>query len=284
MVNMKYTEENSFDREIESQFSFVGTLKNAVGIHNHDFYEFFLITKGNVLHKINGSTQFLSEGHLVFIRPWDTHYYENDGDRDCQFINIPYSQTAITDAFNYLGTGYNSERLTKLDLPPLSELSAVDRVYVTGRLERLFLMPLDDKSQIRIELRGILMELLTQYFPNHKHRMDLEMPGWFRILLKQMQHKEFFIEGLPKMYQLSAKSPGHLNRTFKTYMNMKPTEFVNQLRLNYAKNLLVKTDKEILDISMDAGFENISHFYHTFRRYNRLSPGSYRKKSRSSVI
>lgn len=45
-------------------------------LHTHDFYEIFLVAEGKAIHEVNGSSQLLSKGSLVYIRPSDTHYYK----------------------------------------------------------------------------------------------------------------------------------------------------------------------------------------------------------------
>ena len=41
--------------------------------HNHDFFEFFLVESGKVIHQINGFQEILRPGDLRFILPGDTH-------------------------------------------------------------------------------------------------------------------------------------------------------------------------------------------------------------------
>ena len=42
--------------------------------------------------------------------------------------------------------------------------------------------------------------------------------------------------------------------------------FINELRLNYCADSLLYSDENILDIALEAGFNNISHFYHLFKK------------------
>jgi AraC family cel operon transcriptional repressor len=90
--------------------------------------------------------------------------------------------------------------------------------------------------------------------------------------------KENFTKGLNAMYQLSQRSPGHLNRVFKQLLNMTPTEYINSLRIKYAKHLLLTTRINVIDISLEAGFDNLSHFYHLFRKQMKTTPIQLRKK------
>ncbi len=99
-----------------------------------------------------------------------------------------------------------------------------------------------------------------------------------------MMEKKHFAEGLPALYQLSTKSPEHIGRSIKRYWGLTPTEWVNSFRLQYAAHLLYTTDTEILDIAMESGFDNLSHFYHLFKRKYTLTPAQYRKTVQRTVI
>jgi AraC family cel operon transcriptional repressor len=228
--------------------------------------------------------QKLSEGDLVFIRPSDVHYYEKYGENDCQFYNIPYKQKTMFDTFEYLGEDFNPQRLLIDKLPPAVELSPVYKKRLEMRLEKLFLMPAVNKHQIRIELRSILVEILTQYFPNHQQLKAEALPEWLDILIDKIQEKDVFTEGLPKVYEITNKSVVHINRSFKKYLNTTPSDFVNGVRLNYAQSLLIGTDRDILDISMDCGFNNLSHFYHLFKKQFNNTPALYRKRNRIAAV
>jgi len=100
---------------------------------------------------------------------------------------------------------------------------------------------------------------------------------WLQQLETQMKEKRNFKRGLHLMQELSGKSPEHLSRTFKKYFDKSPTDFINELRLNYARNMLEHSDTSIIDISIEAGFDNLSHFYHLFKNQYHISPRAFRK-------
>ena len=56
------------------------------------------------------------------------------------------------------------------------------------------------------------------------------------------------------------------------------TEKVNDLRAEYAKNLLVTTDMTVAEISDACGFSSVQYFYKVFARKYGTSPGKLRGK------
>ena len=106
-------------------------------------------------------------------------------------------------------------------------------------------------------------------------RQNETMPYWISELLEEMNDKENFIAGLPKMISLSRISQEHLTREFRKYINMTPTEFINIKRMNYAAELLLEQHMEIIDICFECGFNNLSHFYHIFKKTYSCSPKQF---------
>ena len=71
-------------------------------------------------------------------------------------------------------------------------------------------------------------------------------------------------------------SRSHFHALFKQETGRTFVDYLSWLRCNRAAELLVTTDRTILDIAMECGFSNLSHFYHVFRREKNTSPKRYR--------
>lgn len=66
-------------------------------------------------------------------------------------------------------------------------------------------------------------------------------------------------------------------RLFKQSVGISPHQYVLQQRLQRARELLLKTDLPINEISLQTGFSNQSHFTAAFRRFLRVTPSHFRK-------
>lgn len=100
-------------------------------------------------------------------------------------------------------------------------------------------------------------------------------PHWMFLLMNQMNKPENFIQGLPLMKTLAHISQEHLTRAFRKYLNVTPTQYINDLRLTYAAGLLTKSSHDITEICFLCGFNNLSHFYHQFKKKFGCSPKQY---------
>jgi AraC-like DNA-binding protein len=60
-------------------------------------------------------------------------------------------------------------------------------------------------------------------------------------------------------------------------------QYLQSLRLDYASKLLTATEKPVIAVAFESGFEDLSHFHHVFKSAYKCSPLKYRKKARVEV-
>ena len=72
-------------------------------------------------------------------------------------------------------------------------------------------------------------------------------------------------------------SRSHFHALFKQDTGTTFVRYLNEVRCQKAGELLATTSDSILDISLKCGFNNLSHFGHTFHTVTGKAPGTYRK-------
>lgn len=58
-------------------------------------------------------------------------------------------------------------------------------------------------------------------------------------------------------------------------------KYVHTLRMDYAGKLLASTERSVTAIAFECGFEELSHFHHSFKAAYRMSPLAYREQART---
>jgi AraC-like DNA-binding protein len=84
----------------------------------------------------------------------------------------------------------------------------------------------------------------------------------------------------PSIARIAARlevSPEHLSRQFKRDFEMSPSGYLHKLRVAEATHKL-SLGEEIIDISMDVGYNDLSRFYKQFRKATKTSPGDCRTR------
>ena len=85
---------------------------------------------------------------------------------------------------------------------------------------------------------------------------------------------------LAKMFYIS---PNYLSHLFQREGNIGLNEYLNQIRLEYAKSLLKNYDLNIKEIAHASGFKDSNYFCRIFRKKTERSPTEYRRQYHSKL-
>ncbi len=273
------------DPAIEAHFAVYSSFSGiSTSLHTHNFYELFLIRNGAVQHIVNQVTQHLQSGVLVFIRPTDRHYYQQAESEDCQLLNLALPVRVVHSLMDYLGDDFAATRLLESPLPCGVQLDAASHSALWEQLDHWNSMAAYSHVQARLELRSLLVGIFTRYFPVVALEATSTGIDWLDTLCIAMRQPEHFSVGVERMQMLARCSPEHLARSMRRHLQTTPTDFVNGLRLDFAAKSLAQNDIAIAHIALEAGFENLSHFYHLFQKRFHTSPMHYRNTHRKTVI
>lgn len=75
----------------------------------------------------------------------------------------------------------------------------------------------------------------------------------------------------------------HLNRSylssaFKSYTNINFVDYINQVRVEHAKELLTNTTKKTYQVAQAVGYDNAKYFFRIFKKIEGLTPEQYRSR------
>jgi len=129
--------------------------------------------------------------------------------------------------------------------------------------------------------QAIAIHLARNYaeITNDRHSGSPSLPGY-----KLRQVTDWISRHLAEEFnldQLAAQaglSKFYFNRLFKNAMGISPSRYHITLRMEEARRLLRETKKSVLEIALDVGYANPSHFAQLFRRLTGLSPSDYRRQ------
>ena len=246
-------------------------------LHSHDFYEIFLTVNGNIIHTVNGCTQVLEPGCLVFMRPDDIHQYIYRDEPDYEFVNLAVNKDIIESMVAYLGEAADTQQLFSEKLPPVVRLTASEVKSFLRKIDFFYTVDTDDIVMKKLKIRSFLADTFIKYFLRNTDDEQSDIPLWLEETAEKMKRKENFTVGIRRMTEISGKTQEHLARSVKKYYGVTLTQFINELRINYAVNLILNTNLKMTDICYEAGFGNISNFYTNFKEIYGMSPKQFRE-------
>ncbi len=125
----------------------------------------------------------------------------------------------------------------------------------------------------------IMMDLIRNYSSSEKAMPSLEKTEKEEKVISICRYieanykNELSLEGIARDFFLSQQ---YLARIFKEILGLTVFDYINQIRLFHAENLLYNRRLSIEKISEQCGFANVRSFTHQFQKIHQLSPGEYR--------
>jgi AraC family transcriptional regulator len=175
----------------------------------------------------------------------------------------------------------------------LSELRQVTEIldrasYVEGgmisslalRILREF-RTLDAVGPLSIE--ALTLEMLVQATRLDVMR-DRNPPRWLQQA-REVIHEQFLESlSLSSVAELVGVHAAHLAKMFRRHYGCTLGDYVRRLRLDYASQLLARSERTLTTIALAAGFYDQSHFAHLFKLRFGVTPGVFRADLRRKHV
>ena len=84
---------------------------------------------------------------------------------------------------------------------------------------------------------------------------------------------------ISEMYKISGISSKYFETLFRRQFEQSPKEYLINMRMEYAKELLSNEKYSVGDAALEVGYSDIYHFCKIFKAKAGVSPGEYRKQS-----
>ncbi len=272
----KLLAKNHVDTESGCLFRHVKSETEYFRPHCHDYYEVFLTLGGSATHYINDSYFPVTRGYLIFIRDRDVHDYMCS-EEGFEFLNLTFTAETLQELFDYLGDGIDKQSLLEAQNPPTVRLSEAETSRLHMRLAELNTVNFSDKAKLKTKMRSLLAEIFTTYFMTLPEE-NSAIPFWLESAYEKMKMPKNFIKGKQKFYELCGRTREHASRSLSKYYGVTISEYINDLRLCYAANLLNASNLSATDVCYECGFKNLSWFYVEFEKKFGVSPGKYKSK------
>lgn len=157
----------------------------------------------------------------------------------------------------------------------VSEEIGVDRTYCTE--VQNFLRNIEEVGSFT-EIEDFIYQRLSSMTGEAESVVQWKMNSYYikQILsfIQENYGKAISLEDVAAHVNLSG---GYLSDYFKTQMGMSFTNYLLQVRMEKAKELLTNTNEKIYRIAEITGYQNSQYFVTVFKKYTGVTPVEYRK-------
>jgi AraC-like DNA-binding protein len=254
--------------------------------HYHNTFEISFITEGAGKRIVADSIEDFQPGDLVFIGQNLPHVWIADKEtrtptnRTLEMVYLQFTASVLSPQLLALPEFKNLKRALELSERGLhiidQTLNEVSEIMLQlpylksfDRMLHFFkMMDIIGKSDSNIQLAS--EDYLNKRFKSGNNRIA----AIHEFLMNNYREEV----DLKKLAALVNMAEGSLCRFFKLNMGKTVFEYLNQIRIEFACKLLMDLNLGILEVCLDSGFNNLSHFNKQFRRITGVTPSEYRKR------
>ncbi|MDR2469105.1 MAG: AraC family transcriptional regulator [Tannerella sp.] len=254
--------------------------------HYHNNYEISFITEGTGKRIVADSIEDFQPGDLVFIGKKLPHVWIADREQSSrssytlesvflqftsdilypqllalpEFKNVAHALTLSERGLQITGNTLNEISKWMLQMPYMEGFDRFVHFYMILNLigKSTHWKPLASREYIK-----------TRYMPSNKRIAKVH-----EYLMNNYRTEV----DLQQLATLTNMTESALCRFFKLNTGLTLFEYLNRIKTDFACRLLMNNELSVMEICLDSGFNNLSHFNKQFRKNTGLSPSEYRKK------
>ncbi|MFL0104132.1 helix-turn-helix domain-containing protein, partial [Tenacibaculum maritimum] len=152
-------------------------------------------------------------------------------------------------------------------------------IFWLGYQAVIHLQILKDRKEIRQKVSNIKPKKIPIEKKEEEFEQDFSVIDSFIRNGEKFLEPKYTLKSLAKDLKLGS---GRISVAINRSINKSFIDYINEMRVNYAKNILVSPDYKkytITSIGLESGFNSKSTFYTVFKKHTGYTPLAYRKQS-----
>lgn len=238
--------------------------------HHHPVHQILYVLEGQGQIIFDGKSQDVLQDHTVVLAPYSKHSIISDSSLTMLVLafdeNVPDSTISnelihgfFKQSFFLIPNQIVSSELRQLLRKMLFEQS--NHSTIQGSAMKIYLLQL------------LLLIARSQETPQLTDTNSIRAER-VKQFVETMYFEPLTLESISSRMGISTR---YLNSIFKDQYQLTPMQYLTEVRIQHAKKLLEESEKEIVTICFEVGYETLSTFYRTFRKIVNMSPNQYRQ-------
>lgn len=247
--------------------------------HYHPEYELTYILSGKGKRLVGNNYEEFSEGDLLLLGPDLPHTWISEKNKKqlCRAIVIQFSKEFIEPFFQY-GELKEIKKLVSKSDKGTRFITGKNKEVLAGIRE---IVNLPEPFRL-IQLISILqklsavksIQLNSVEFKPIKRNLNEQR---INKVLHYVQNGYRQNISLKKAASLIHLSESAFCKYFKKLSGKTFSDYVNEIRVAHACQLLLETDKPVAQIAFDSGYESLTYFNRVFLKKKKINPKKFRE-------
>lgn len=244
--------------------------------HTHETFAIGVVESGVQATYYKGSTHIATSGDICLVNPGEVH--TGFSPHECGWTyRVFYPDAALLERVAREASVHVGE-LPHFPSPVIRDRHLASRILA-------FLKAVED-SDVSLEKESLLFSVLEQMVRRHADARDGKPVGRHkekRAVKTALEYLDaHFVDNvrLSELSSMANLSEFHLLRLFRAVVGLPPHAYLIQKRIDYARSLLSR-QLPILQVGLETGFTDQSHFTRWFKKIVGITPGQYRRHSNS---
>lgn len=234
---------------------------------NSNFYIIGFALSGKATYQIEDKEYDIQAGDSVFFHKGQIHTANSQNDDPWSFITVAFDISLICGNF-YLPN-------IILHLPQT----------IGDKFIKLNAAWSQKNFSYQILCKALLQEILYDIL------LLIHQRSYDMTLYKRVNDARLFITNnldkkisIRQLAELTECSESYFRKIFRSVMGISCTQYINQLKIQKAKDMMLTEDYKLMQVAKELGFQNIYYFSTTYKKITGSSPKSEYNKVRYKKI
>lgn len=243
-------------------------------------YSFICVLEGAGCAMLNSERFTASKDELFILRPTDFLYVMADKPAEFRMVQVVfrlYIQKLVRD-------------IEKCH-PKQETIGKIIRPIVLKMLSDAIVKPLLYQNSINLSAASLLLEIIRNDNARTERRACIRwmtpLPAGFNhSLYSLIEYIDAYIDTTLTIIMLADyihATTSTVRNLFRLGFNTTPLQYINTVRINNAKELMMCTNLNITEVAMHTGFNSIHYFSRYFKEKEKITPLEFKKQLAKNI-
>ena len=238
-------------------------------------YQLLYITKGRGMFSSESSGRSqVKEGYMFLLFPGEWHTYRPDPETGWNEYWIGFDGRIMDE---WVKDGFFRKESPVFNIGLNEEIIAL--------YKRAIIIAEAQEANYQQALSGIACNLVSMalYLSRNRDFNKSDVASQMNQA-KIAVHENISAITPEELARITCMSYSKFRKIFKEYTGFAPSQYIQEVRITMAKELLTNTSKSIKEIAIELGYENKDYFFTVFKKVTGNTPITYRRHTQGEDL